>query len=137
SVTSLPVWVSRPRCVAAARPPLCAWAPAQNHHSLLRAQQAWLCLPRVTSPSSGPWFEPYRARKQAGTEDRLAATELSGESRAAPPRAVLADDDHVAPVELPPGARREQPLRHLLLARRVEHEQAVAARDAPRALDPQ
>jgi len=31
-----------------------AWAPAQNLHSLCRAQQDWLWLyPRLTSPSSG------------------------------------------------------------------------------------
>src|SRR5437588_453098 len=117
-----PVRISGPGCVAAARPLFRAWAPAQNLHSLLRAQQDWLVSPpTLTSPSSGSSFEQYRARNQAGTADRLGGTELSGESRAAFFCASPAEDDHVAPVELAPPAARDQPLRDLLLARRVEH----------------
>ena len=49
-----PVRISGPGYVAAAGPLFHAWAPAQNLHSLCRAQQGWLSLyPRLTSPSSG------------------------------------------------------------------------------------
>src|SRR5438270_578437 len=130
-----PVWISGPGCVAAARPLSAPGRPRRTSTpSVAPSRIGCGSTPDSPPPRVAP-SEPYRARNQTGTADRVAGTGLSGESRAAPPRAVLADEDDVAPVELPPGARREQPLRHLLLARRIAHEQAVAARDASRPLD--